>query len=101
MKSAAVEMPGGGVNDSLPFTAIKVASAPRMYFDMSDSNKKKFLSAGAMPDIGWVTNTTEYIDSPAMMIRIKQKVTPMANFSSELSCSSEAFKIMVSPFQVG
>jgi replicative DNA helicase len=62
--------------------------------------RKKFLSAGAMPDIGWVTNTTEYIDSPAMMTRIKQKVMPMVNFSRELSCSSVAFRIMALPFQV-
>ena len=73
----------GGTNcgsASLPLTAISVAKAPKMYFDMSESSRKNCLSAGAMPDIGCVTNTTEYIDRVAIMPRIAQNVMPIANF---------------------
>ena len=94
-RSLAVDKPGG-TNWSLPLIAIKVASAPNMYFDMSDSSRKKFLSAGAMPLIGCVTNTTEYMDNDAIINKIMQKQMPIINFNHAFKLSS----FMASPFLV-
>jgi hypothetical protein len=55
---------------------------------MSESSKKNCLSAGAMPLIGCVTNTTLYIDRLAIIIKIMQKQIPIANFSQALRVSS-------------
>ena len=93
-RSLAVDKPGG-TNWSLPLTAIKVASAPNMYLLMSESSKKNCLSAGAMPDIGCTVKTTLYIDSDAIIIRIKQKQIPIQNFSQAFRFSS-----IISPFLV-
>ena len=86
-RSLAVDKPGG-TNWSLPLTAIKVASAPNIYLLMSESSKKNCLSAGAMPDIGCTVKTTLYIDSDAIIIRIKQKQIPIINFSQAFRMSS-------------
>ena len=94
-RSLAVDKPGG-TNWSLPLIAIKVASAPNMYFDISESSRKNCLSAGAMPLIGCVTNTTEYMDNDAIINKIMQKQMPIINFNHAFKLSS----FMASPFLV-
>ena len=94
-RSLAVDKPGG-TNWSLPLIAMRVANAPRIYLLISLSNKKNCLSAGAMPDIGCVTNTTEYIESVAIINKIIQKQIPMINFNHAFKLSS----FMASPFLV-
>jgi hypothetical protein len=58
-----------------------------MYFDISDKIKKNCLSAGAIPDIGCSTKTTEYSEMATIKTTVKQKVSAIENLISASACS--------------
>ncbi len=82
---------------SFPLMAKSVARAPNMYFDISESNIKNCLSAGAIPTIGCVTNTTEYMAKLDIISSTTQNVAPMISLMIESIWSGVHFRVSVPP----